>query len=255
LIERLKGLHPEHGEQELRARILRGHVSVDGVEVVKPGTPVAPNARVELRPAPAFVSRGGHKLAAAIDAWQVDCRGAGWIDAGCSTGGFTDCLLQRGADRVYAVDVGEGQLDWRLRGDPRVRLMERTNVMSLKPADLDPPPGRAVADLSFRSLQGAARHILSLTTGGWGIFLVKPQFELRRPDGDFRGVVRDPGTLRAILNDIVRRLAAEGVRLQKCMPSPLSGRKGNREFLFLLRLGGDVSTAEADAALSGLVLE
>ena len=253
LIELLKILHPGHGEQELRARILRGHVSVNGVKVVKPGTPVAADAPVELRPAAPFVSRGGEKLAAAIDTWHVDCRGAGWIDAGSSTGGFTDCLLQRGAQFVYAVDVGEGQLDWKLRGDPRVRPLERTNVMSLKTADLDPPPGRAVADLSFRSLQGAARHILALTIEGWGIFLVKPQFELRNPLDDFRGVVRDPGTLRVIIIDLINRLAAEGVQVEKAIPSPIAGRKGNREFLFLLRLGNGPPSAGANASTDALL--
>ncbi len=255
LIELLKTLHPEHDEHELRARIIRGHVSVSGVKMVKPGTPVAADAAVDLRPAPAFVSRGGEKLAAAIDAWHVDCRGTGWIDAGSSTGGFTDCLLQRGADLVYAVDVGEGQLDWSLRGDPRVRPMERTNIMSLQPAGLHPQPGRAVADLSFRSLQGAARHILGLTTEGWGIFLVKPQFELRHPADTFHGVVRDPGTLRAILLDLVGRLAAEGVQVDKGIPSPLAGRKGNREFLFLLRRGSGSASGSAGANVGALLLE
>jgi 23S rRNA (cytidine1920-2'-O)/16S rRNA (cytidine1409-2'-O)-methyltransferase len=261
LIDLLKTLHPEHSEQELRARILRGHVSVRGVKVVKPGTPVEADAPVEMRPAAAFVSRGGEKLAAAIDAWRVDCRGGGWIDAGSSTGGFTDCLLQRGAELVYAVDVGGGQLDWRLRGDRRVRPLERTNIMSLKPADLDPPPGRAVADLSFRSLQGAARHILGLTIEGWGIFLVKPQFELRHPAVDFHGVVRDARTLRGILLDLVIRLGAEGVQVEKGIPSPIAGRKGNREFLFLMRLGrepvsaGAEVSASAESLISGLDLE
>lgn len=266
LIERLKSLHPEHGEQELRARILRGQVSVCGSTVVKPGTPVAADAAVELRPAAPFVSRGGEKLAAALDAWRVECRGVRWIDAGSSTGGFTDCLLQRGADLVYAVDVGEGQLDWRLRGDPRVRPMEKTNIMSLAPSELVPPPGRAVADLSFRSLQGAARHILGLTTEGWGIFLVKPQFELRSPPDDFHGVVRDPRRLRAILLDLVGRLGAEGVLVEKGIASPLAGRKGNREFLFLLRRvreppteGADgeavvIAEARAEALMAGLGL-
>jgi 23S rRNA (cytidine1920-2'-O)/16S rRNA (cytidine1409-2'-O)-methyltransferase len=203
---------------------------------VKPGTPVLPGAEVSVRPAAAFVSRGGEKLQAAVEAWDVECDGAVWIDAGCSTGGFTDCLLRNGASLVYAVDVGEGQLDWRLRGDPRVKTMEGTNVMSLRRSDLDPLPARAVADLSFRSLQGAARHILDLTAEGWGIFLVKPQFELRRPPAGFRGVVKDPATLRATVDDLVQRLAAEGVAAEKQMPSPVAGRKGNTEFLFLLRL-------------------
>jgi 23S rRNA (cytidine1920-2'-O)/16S rRNA (cytidine1409-2'-O)-methyltransferase len=253
LIELLKSLYPGHGEQELRARIIRGHVSVGGTKVLKPGTPVAADAAVVMRPAAAFVSRGGDKLAAAIDAWRVDCAGAGWIDAGSSTGGFTDCLLQRGAPLVYAVDVGDGQLDWKLRKDPRVRPMERTNVMSLEPSDLDPRPGRAVADLSFRSLQGAARHILGLTTEGWGIFLVKPQFEIRDPTADFHGVVRGTATLRGIVLDLVQRLAAEGVRVDRGLQSPLAGRKGNREFLFLLRLAV-TPLADTDGLVAALNL-
>jgi 23S rRNA (cytidine1920-2'-O)/16S rRNA (cytidine1409-2'-O)-methyltransferase len=166
----------------------------------------------------------------------VQCAGSVWIDAGCSTGGFTDCLLQNGAALVHAVDVGEGQLDWRLRGDARVKLMERTNIMSLNRNDLDPLPGRAVADLSFRSLQGAARHILGLTIEGRGIFLVKPQFELRKPPSEFRGVVRDTDDVQAIVDDLVQRLAAESVTVERRIPSPIAGRKGNRELLFLLRL-------------------
>jgi 23S rRNA (cytidine1920-2'-O)/16S rRNA (cytidine1409-2'-O)-methyltransferase len=236
LIELLKTLHPRSEEKELRAQILLGRVSVEGEKVVKPGTPVSPEARVQLRPAAAFVSRGGEKLQAALEAWSVQCAGTAWIDAGCSTGGFTDCLLQHGASVVYAVDVGEGQLDWGLRGDPRVKTMERTNIMSVNRDDLDPLPDRAVADLSFRSLQGAAQHILRLTKEGRGIFLVKPQFELRRPIDGFHGVVRDPAEVRTIVDDLVQRLAAEGVEVEKQMPSPLPGRKGNREFLFLLRL-------------------
>jgi 23S rRNA (cytidine1920-2'-O)/16S rRNA (cytidine1409-2'-O)-methyltransferase len=254
LIDLLKSLHPGRGEGELRARIIRGHVSVSGVKVVKPGTRVAVDAQVEMRPSAAFVSRGGEKLAAAIDAWRLECCGIRWIDAGCSTGGFTDCLLQHGARLVYAVDVGEGQLDWGLRRDPRVIAMERTNAMSLRPADLVPPPGRAVADLSFRSLQGAARHILGLTTEGWGVFLVKPQFELRHRAGDFHGVVRDSETVRAILLDLVNRLAAEGVRVEKGMQSPIAGRKGNREYLFLLRLADTDALSGTDALVSDLNL-
>jgi 23S rRNA (cytidine1920-2'-O)/16S rRNA (cytidine1409-2'-O)-methyltransferase len=235
LIELLKSLYPDSSEKELRAQVLRGNVSVSGEKVQKPGTPVRPDAPVHVRPAPQFVSRGGNKLQAAISAWDVQCGGA-WIDAGCSTGGFTDCLLQNGAALVYAVDVGEGQLDWGLRGDVRVKVMERTNIMSLNRGDLDPPPGRAVADLSFRSLQGAARHILGLTTEGRGIFLVKPQFEQRNPPSGFDGVVRDEDDVQTIVEDLVHRLAAEGVAVEKRIPSPVPGRKGNRELLFLLHL-------------------
>jgi 23S rRNA (cytidine1920-2'-O)/16S rRNA (cytidine1409-2'-O)-methyltransferase len=182
----------------------------------------------------------------------VSCDEAPWIDAGCSTGGFTDCLLQHGAPLVYAVDVGEGQLDWRLRRDPRVKTMEGTNIMSLRRADLDPLPARAVADLSFRSLQGAARQILELTSEGWGIFLVKPQFELRQPLAGFHGVLRDPDAIRATVEGLLQRLAVEGVGVEKGIPSPISGRKGNREFLLLLRRGIRGCTS---AVLSALFLE
>ena len=254
LIDLLKSLHPGRDEKELRAHVLRGDVTVGGVKIVKPGTPVAADTVVSLRPPAAFVSRGGEKLAAALEAWHIDCDGTRWIDAGSSTGGFTDCLLQRGAQLVYAVDVGEGQLDWKLRRDPRVRPMERTNVMTLGPADLSPRPGRAAADLSFRSLQGAARHILGLVEEGWGVFLVKPQFELRNPGGDFHGVVRGDDMVRAIVRDLVGRLGAEGVRVEKGLPSPIAGRKGNREYLFLLRLGDPLS-AETSPAVPDRFLE
>ena len=255
LIELLILHHPDKSERELRSAVLRGHVTVDGQVVLKPGVPVPREASLAVRASPRYVSRGGEKLAAALDAWGIDCAGSPWIDAGCSTGGFTDCLLRRGAPRVYAVDVGEGQLDWRLRSDPRVRTMEGTNIMALRARDLDPPPGRAVADLSFRSLQGAARHILGLTREGWGIFLVKPQFELGggAPD-DFRGVVKDPAIARDAVAGLLERLAAEGVAARRGMPSPIAGRRGNREFLLLLDTG-PVDPAEAAAARSGLLAE
>ena len=251
LIELLRARYPEHTEQELRARIIRGDVRADGGPILKPGAPVAREARLDVRFGPRFVSRGGEKLDAALTAWEVDCSGAPWIDAGCSTGGFTDCLLQHGAPLVYAVDVGVGQLDWRLRTDPRVRLMEGTNIVAVSRDALDPPPGRAVADLSFRSLQGAARHILQLTSEGWGIFLLKPQFELRDAPDDFRGVVRSLDEARAIGRDLLGRLAAEGVRAEKALASPVAGRRGNREYLLLLRRD-DAVPAGGEAGLREL---
>ncbi len=252
LIDVLKAQYPARDEKELFAAILRGGVHVEGERVMKPGTPVALDARLVLRPGRRFVSRGGEKLAAALDAWDVPCAGRTWLDAGCSTGGFTDCLLQRGAACVHAVDVGVGQLDPRLRADPRVRALEGTNVMAVAPGDLDPPPDWAAADLSFRSLRRAAARILSLTREGRGIFLVKPQFEYRDAPADFRGVVHGTGALRAILGDLLGALAAEGVAAERAMASPLKGRKGNSEFLFLLRVG---SSSRAEDVLDGLVAE
>jgi len=245
LLELLKSTFPSRPESELRGLIMRGDVHVDGDPVEKPGARVDPRAHIRLRGSPRYVSRGGEKLAWALDHWGVDCAGTVWLDAGCSTGGFTDCLLARGASRVYAVDVGVNQLDWRLRADPRVTVMEGKNVMDLEPAQLRPAPCRAAADLSFRSLRRAASHVLSLTAEGRGIFLVKPQFEWARPSEQFRGVVKDPQTVIDIVAELMEALSRENVRVEKAGLSPIRGRKGNREVLFLLSSGsarpGDVT--------------
>jgi 23S rRNA (cytidine1920-2'-O)/16S rRNA (cytidine1409-2'-O)-methyltransferase len=243
LIDLLKSRYPSRGEKELFAEILRGSVQVAGKQVTKPGTPVPVDSPLSIREKAPYVSRGGEKLAAALDAWSIDCAGKTWVDAGCSTGGFTDCLLQRGASRVYAVDVGQNQLDPRIRGDRRVRAMEGTNIMALAKVDFEPPPDWAAADLSFRSLRRAAAHILTLAGLHIGIFLVKPQFEYRDPPPDFRGVVREPRALHDILSDLLADLATEGVTAEKAIASPIRGRKGNSEFLFLLR-GGSSPAAE-----------
>ena len=253
LIELLKTTYPARPENELLSLIMRGDVRVDGEPVEKPGASVDAGASISLKEASPFVSRGGEKLAHALHAWSIDCRGIIWIDAGCSTGGFTDCLLSRGASLVYAVDVGTNQLDWRLRHDARVKVMEGTNIMALHQADLDPAPTRAVADLSFRSLRKAAHHILNLTTERWGIFLVKPQFEWASPSKEFDGVVRDPGTEVSIVLELADDLASEEVRVEGAMLSPIRGKKGNRELLFLLRAGdqrpGDVTADDLEKTI------
>jgi 23S rRNA (cytidine1920-2'-O)/16S rRNA (cytidine1409-2'-O)-methyltransferase len=251
LIERLKILFPDRDEKALFADILAGGVSLAGRTLTKPGLPVAADAAVEVRARPPYVSRGGEKLAAALDRWSIDCAGKVWVDAGCSTGGFTDCLLQRGAAVVHAVDVGENVLDWKLATDARVRARQGCNIMTVQAGALEPAPDAAVADLSFRSLRRAAAHILSLTREGWGIFLVKPQFEYREPPPDFHGVVSDPAAVRAILEEVVASLAAEGVRVEKAMRSPITGRRGNREYLFLLSRGAGDAAAPDLAALLG----
>jgi 23S rRNA (cytidine1920-2'-O)/16S rRNA (cytidine1409-2'-O)-methyltransferase len=255
LIDLLKTAYPDRSERELFALILRGDVRVDGEPVGKPGVRVDGCSRVSLRERPQYASRGGEKLAYALETWKIDCQGFVWIDAGCSTGGFTDCLLSYGAALVHAVDVGTNQLDWRLRRDSRVLVREGTNIMRLRPVDLDPAPHRAVADLSFRSLRRAASHILELTREGWGIFLVKPQFEWSSPSKEFRGVVRDPRTVVSIVQELVGGLATENVRVEKALLSPVRGRKGNRELLFLLRTGeerrGDVSPRGLEKVILG----
>jgi 23S rRNA (cytidine1920-2'-O)/16S rRNA (cytidine1409-2'-O)-methyltransferase len=234
LLDLLVLRHPGRSARELSAAVMRGEVTVDGRPVLKPGVRVPEDAAVKVRAGRPYVSRGGEKLAAALDAWGIDCGGRVFLDAGCSTGGFTDCLLSRGAARVHAVDVGVNIVAWSLRTDPRVAVREATNVMSLSPGSLEPAPEAAVADLSFRSLRGAAAHILRLAASGWGIFLVKPQFEWEDPPPEFRGVVRDVRDQRAIAEGLLADLAREGVRAARAAESPIRGRRGNREFLLLL---------------------
>ena len=250
LLKRYPGL----GEKELSSAVMRGRVTVDGRERLKPGEKVSPEADIRLKDDPRFASRGGEKLDFALETWRHPVEGRRFIDAGSSTGGFTDCLLRRGAAGVYAVDVGYNQLDYGLRRDVRVTVMERTNVMGLEAGDFPLRPDEAVGDLSFRSLRKAARHILGLTSEGSGIFLAKPQFEEQDPAPGFDGVVRDAGRLRIILEELFRDLAAEGVHVRKAVASPLRGRRGNREFLLLLSLKEEQQSSFGELA-SALVRE
>lgn len=232
LLDLLVSLYPETPRERLFSRVLCGDVVVDGSVLRDPKVAVPSEVEVVLS-SKRFVSRGGFKLDPVLEAWSVPVAGKAFLDAGCSTGGFTDALLQRGAALVHAVDVGSGQLDWKLRADPRVVVKEGTNVMAL--ASLDPVPHAAVADLSFRSLRGAASQILSLTSEGWMIALIKPQFEWLEPPGDFQGVVPDE-RLEEILDRLSRDLLSEGVVLTHREPSQVRGRKGNQEFLARLAL-------------------
>ncbi len=234
LRERLRADFPGEEKERLLARILCGDVRVNGQPVREPAARVPAEASVEIRER-RFVSRGGEKLQAALEAWRPPVAGRVFLDAGASTGGFTDALLQAGAAAVHAVDVGFNQLAWQLRRDERVYVREKTNIMELSISDLQPPPQAAVADLSFRSLRGAADQILALTGEGWMIALMKPQFEWQRPGEDFDGVVRSEDRRRKLLEDTADALAREGVSVERWMDSPLPGRRGNREFLLFLR--------------------
>ncbi len=180
-----------------------------------------------------YVSRGGYKLEHALDAFDLSVEGLIMLDAGASTGGFTDCLLQRGALLVHSVDVGYNQLDWRLRTDSRVLVHEKQNIMTLE--SLDPPPQAAVCDLSFRSIGEAASHILSLVGSTWLVALIKPQFEVPKDLEDFTGVITDPTLLLAVMQSVYTFLSEEGVGVHALALSPLTGHKGNREFLALLK--------------------
>jgi 23S rRNA (cytidine1920-2'-O)/16S rRNA (cytidine1409-2'-O)-methyltransferase len=184
-----------------------------------------------------YVSRGGIKLAHALDHFRLDPEGLVALDIGASTGGFTDVLLRRGARCVHAVDVGYGQLDWRLRNDPRVRVLERTNVRNLSRADIPEPVEVVVADVSFISLRLALPAALALTTpDAWLAALIKPQFEVGKGQVGKGGVVRDPTLHQAACDDIAAWLASQqGWRVLGTVESPITGPKGNREFLIAAR--------------------
>jgi 23S rRNA (cytidine1920-2'-O)/16S rRNA (cytidine1409-2'-O)-methyltransferase len=218
-----------------QAMIMAGEVVVDGTMVTKPGTPVPPDAPVDVRPRrKEFASRGGLKLTHALDAFRLDVRGKVVLDAGASTGGFTDCLLQRGAARVYAVDVGTGQLAWSLRSDPRVVSLEQQDVRSLVPDALDAPVELATVDVSFVSLFKVLPAVIRLVRpGGSIVALLKPQFEVG-PKVAKGGVVREPAAHAAVLREALVRAAAAGLTVRAVTPSPIPGPEGNLEFFLLL---------------------
>jgi 23S rRNA (cytidine1920-2'-O)/16S rRNA (cytidine1409-2'-O)-methyltransferase len=234
---------------QARALIIEGRVRINGAPATKPGTSVRDGAAIEVeRPRP-FVSRGGEKLDRALSEFGIDVRGMRALDIGASTGGFTDCLLKRGAAHVTAVDVGYGQLDWGLRNDPRVTVMERTNFRTLA---ADAFAGELfdliVADASFISLRTIlARAVSYLAPSGEIVALVKPQFEAGRARLGKRGVVRDPEVHRAVLREIRDAVAEMGLIPMALTASPLIGPAGNREFLLrFARRGEAVSDARID---------
>lgn len=235
LVER--GLTPSR--EKARGLILAGQVLVDDRVVDKPGTgiPVTGQIRIRGEVLP-FVSRGGLKLAHALDTFKIDPAGEVAIDVGASTGGFTDCLLQAGARLVYAVDVGYGQLDWSLRNDSRVVNLERTNIRKLDAAQLAEPPRLAVIDASFISLDKVLPPTLQLlAVPAVVVALIKPQFEVGRGQVGKGGVVRDASKHAEVVEKI--QLMAENLRCRVLgvVPSPILGPKGNREFLIALRYG------------------
>ncbi len=225
-----------------------GRVEVAGVPTPKPATLVAEDAAIRLRSVePQFVGRGGVKLAAALDGFGVDVSGRKALDAGASTGGFTDCLLQRGAAEVAAVDVGYGQLAWKLRNDRRVRVHDRTNLRHADPADLGAPFDVVVADLSFISLTVVAEALAAMGSPGTDyVLLVKPQFEVGREQVGRGGLVRDAARWAQALRDVAAGLDGAGLGVVAALPSPIAGATGNREFFVHARPGRRVLD---DAAL------
>ena len=223
-----------------REVITAGRVLVGGAPATTPARQVAEYEaiRVSSPPRP-YVSRGGAKLAAALDHFAIPVERAHALDAGASTGGFTDCLLQRGAHHVHAVDVGRGQLAWKLRTDPRVTVLERTNVRDLAPDQLGGRVALTVADLSFISLVTVASALAACTTAdGDLVLLVKPQFEAARDRVGKGGVVRDRSVHAAVLVEVARGLETARIFVRGVVASPLLGADGNREFLVHCRQTG-----------------
>ena len=242
---RLDQLVFEQGRAESRekakALIMAGSVYVDGQKQTKPGMSVPEDANLEVRgDKMPFVSRGGFKLQKALDVFGIDPKDLVCVDCGASTGGFTDCLLQRGAKHVYAVDVGYGQLAWSLRSDERVTVMERQNARNLTPGMFPEAMDMAVMDMSFISLRLVLPAVKSLLKEeGQVVCLVKPQFEAGREKVGKKGVVRDPAVHREVLEDFIETARALGYVLMGLDFSPVRGPEGNIEYLAWLKTGGE----------------
>jgi 23S rRNA (cytidine1920-2'-O)/16S rRNA (cytidine1409-2'-O)-methyltransferase len=216
-------------------------VLVGGAPATKAARMVSPGEAVTvLEPPRRFVSRGGDKLEAALEAFDIDVTGRRAVDLGASTGGFTDCLLQRGAASVVAIDVGYGQLHERIRSDPRVEVRERTNARHLRPGDVDPPAEVLVADLSFISLRAVVPAALGICAPDADVVaLVKPQFEAGRSEAARgRGVISDPAVRCRVLAEVCDALRAEGATIMGAVASPITGADGNVELLLHARAPG-----------------
>ncbi|HXO22840.1 MAG TPA: TlyA family RNA methyltransferase [Thermoanaerobaculia bacterium] len=225
--------------EQARRAVMAGTVEVNGRRVDKPGTGVAETARVAVRArSEPYVSRAGRKLAHALDHFGIDPQAWVCLDVGASTGGFTDCLLERGAARVYALDVGYGQLDQRLRQDPRVMVMERVNARHLPPDALPELCDLATVDVSFISLAKVVPALLPhLVPTGLLLPLIKPQFEAGRGAVGKGGILRDEAVRERVVRECAEGLQALGLTLLGLFPSPVTGMGGNRETFALLRAG------------------
>lgn len=235
--------------EKAQALVMAGCVRVDGRPAAKPGAAVPPGAAVEVDPGPEHVGRGARKLAGALDALGIECAGRVAVDVGASTGGFTEILLERGATRVYAVDVGRGQLHSRIRNDPRVVVLERTNARRLSPEQVPEACGLAAMDVSFISVLKILPALRSVLAPGADLaVLVKPQFELDRRAVSRGGVVRERDAHLRALGGVAEAARLEhGYGIVGACPSPLQGIRGNREFFLHLR-------PETDRGLSGTAL-
>jgi len=232
LVQRLTGVTRSRAQ----GMIQTGHVrDAEGRVLDKPGQRFPAGTPLHIDEGPRYVSRGGEKLEAALNHFPITVEGRVAIDVGASTGGFTDCLLQHGVTRVYAVDVGYGQLAWQTRQDPRVVVMERTNIRQLKPEDLPERPDLFTVDCSFISLRLVLPALAPLLAcPARGIVLVKPQFEAGREEVGKGGVVRDEAVRERAVKEVLDAARALGFTARGVIPSPLLGPAGNREFLAFL---------------------
>ena len=238
--------------EQARAAIMAGRVTADGTPVLKAGQAVSDDVTFAVAAGKEYVSRGGHKLAGALDVFGIDVTGARAVDVGASTGGFTDCLLQRGAASVTAVDVGYGQLAWSLRSDPRVTVVERTNMRQVDGELLGAPFSLAVIDVSFVGLAKVLPAVASVLGEGARILaLVKPQFEAGRDRVGKRGVVKDPRVHADVLRDVVSAASALGWGTVGLTWSPITGPHGNIEFWAHFARGSVGAQVDPDQVVRG----
>lgn len=231
VLKLLQEQFPSYSKEKLEALIACRQIKIGNESVVNLNQ-LFPSESIITIVESKYVSRGGEKLEFALKEFNLKVDSLIMLDAGSSTGGFTDSLLQHGSKLVHAVDVGYNQLDYKLRIDNRVIVHERTNIM--KVTTLEPKVDAAVADLSFRSITKAASHILSLTKQRWMVALIKPQFEVAKNATDFFGVIENKSLLKDVLIQVYKQLLKEGVFIDSFIESPIKGRKGNREYLALL---------------------
>ncbi|MBN1899933.1 TlyA family RNA methyltransferase [Candidatus Sumerlaeota bacterium] len=260
--KRLDALIVERNLAESREKaqrlILAGLAQIKGVDHPKPGMRIPPDTEIFIDvPGERYVSRGGYKLGAALDAFHIDPFGMVCLDVGASTGGFTDCLLQRGAKRIYAVDVGYGQFHYRLRNDPRIILLERVNARYLTSSEIPESIDLAVIDVSFISLHLVLQPIIDfLSPRGTVVALIKPQFEAGKEKVPRGGVIRDREIHCEVLELAMSKLRDNGWRVTGLTPSPIAGVSGNREYLACLIRGKSGDASEAPLPdISAVVLQ
>jgi len=241
--------------ERARALLMSGVVRLDGEPAGKPGTMVSSESTLSLiEPDHPYVGRGGVKLQGALDRLAIAADDRVVLDIGASTGGFTDCLLRRGARRIYALDVGVGQLDWSLRNDPRVIPLEGRNARYLQGADLPEPVDLVVVDVSFISLRLIVPVLPGLLAeSGEVLLLVKPQFEVGRREVGRGGIVRDPGKHRAVLQTVAGAAGEAGFRVAGGCAAPIRGAEGNQEYFLHLRHGATISATALERILGGMV--